>query len=385
MAGIVSYGFGCARPGYYAIYTRTSRYLEWIYNNTQDATYCSRESNLPPLITTTATSTSITRTTAVSPTTTSGSATTRTPIKPFPPPFGFNQYDCGIEGSDALQFPWVAAIYYKNQYFSNGVLISRNLLLTTASSLKLLKHLNELELDNFQIIFGVNNLNDSRSPKIIYKVKSIDFHPNFGEQNVYDYSFALLKLEGNDEEQKIRPICLPEISTGFYDNMKLTNIGWDMKSSAAIRVFELLLKQDFPPLPSFRVPIALPFISYFSYYVYSMAYRFFDYSFNMRSSLIAGFTTLFLWLYWFFRRLSKYKKISSIPTHIYNVPILVGSVYLLILFEIKDFPPIWYTFDAHSIWHLGTIPVPLFWYRFLADEAIYLDSVDASKSESETE
>jgi hypothetical protein len=35
------------------------------------------------------------------------------------------------------------------------------------------------------------------------------------------------------------------------------------------------------------------------------------------------------------------------------------------MFEIKDFPPIFEIFDSHSLWHLATIFVIQRWYRFL--------------------
>jgi hypothetical protein len=37
--------------------------------------------------------------------------------------------------------------------------------------------------------------------------------------------------------------------------------------------------------------------------------------------------------------------------------------WCVITLQLLDFPPFWWTFDAHSLWHLSTVPLPLMWYR----------------------
>lgn len=139
--------------------------------------------------------------------------------------------------------------------------------------------------------------------------------------------------------------------------------------------------------------IGVPFAAFFYYHVHFLHTIYFDYGYNMRVNLVTGITGSLLWLAWcatHYRHRAQLFKPSAYD-HIKRGAMAIVVVNAALSLELIDFQPIWYTFDAHSLWHAATIGFPYYWFkyttinlitnrnllivpiffvRFLADEAI---------------
>jgi len=99
---------------------------------------------------------------------------------------------------------------------------------------------------------------------------------------------------------------------------------------------------------------------YLNYCMYLKIGRF-DYGFNIVVNIVTGSFAGVGWLIWclfVFNKRSYYKKILLF-------------YFLLALFtglEVLDFPPILWTFDAHALWHLSSIPLTFIFYSFVIDD-----------------
>ncbi|KAK2148323.1 hypothetical protein LSH36_502g01026 [Paralvinella palmiformis] len=49
--------------------------------------------------------------------------------------------------------------------------------------------------------------------------------------------------------------------------------------------------------------------------------------------------------------------------HVWRSAVVGLCSSLLLMLELGDFPPLFWVIDAHAIWHAGTIPLPILWYR----------------------
>lgn len=107
-------------------------------------------------------------------------------------------------------------------------------------------------------------------------------------------------------------------------------------------------------------------------HIYYLAAIKFDYGYNMKINIGVGFLNLLGWLLWCWRHW------RTLPHTRKCLAVMVG-INALLLLEVLDFPPIWWTFDAHSLWHAGTVPLGFLWYSFIIDDGKYLAKQENSK------
>ena len=98
-----------------------------------------------------------------------------------------------------------------------------------------------------------------------------------------------------------------------------------------------------------------------------LSFRSFDYSYNMIMNVAIGIANSISWLVLAFVKRKHW--------HMWRIVATVLSTNIFVLLELLDFPPYWWTFDAHSLWHMATVPLPLFLYRFYADESLMLSKM----------
>lgn len=82
----------------------------------------------------------------------------------------------------------------------------------------------------------------------------------------------------------------------------------------------------------------------------------FDYSYNMKANVATGIVTGVGWLTWYFRKRVE----CPYARKMLIFQILAAAALLL---ELNDFPPIFWMFDAHALWHLATVPLTVLFYK----------------------
>ncbi|KZC05343.1 PREDICTED: post-GPI attachment to proteins factor 3 [Dufourea novaeangliae] len=90
-----------------------------------------------------------------------------------------------------------------------------------------------------------------------------------------------------------------------------------------------------------------------------------NYDYNMKFNVVIGFLTFIITMIWWHRNR---KRLS----YIYLIGWFNVLTVLVTILEVADFSPIFWVFDAHSLWHASTAPLTVLLYRFMIADCSYL-------------
>merc|ERR1711865_532215 len=108
----------------------------------------------------------------------------------------------------------------------------------------------------------------------------------------------------------------------------------------------------------------VPIFVFWMYHVLWLSVVKFDYGHNMKVVVSLGVCGSILWMVWFLR----FRKEKPFA---WKIVLATWGPYMLLPFELLDFPPILGLLDAHACWHLGTIPLNFVFCSFIRDNILH--------------
>lgn len=117
---------------------------------------------------------------------------------------------------------------------------------------------------------------------------------------------------------------------------------------------------------AYLTTIGVVFLWFFLSHASYLATNSFDYRYNMIVNISVGIMTVACWLVWGFK-----KYYVDGREYFWRCLLSVALFGITALLEVLDFEPIYFFFDAHSLWHISTVFIPFIWYKFLIDDSYH--------------
>ncbi|XP_066591878.1 transmembrane protease serine 9-like [Prorops nasuta] len=246
IAGIVSWGVGCGRPGYPGVYTRVARYLNWIHTNMKDGCLYVKvvvqiiKSHATKIMRTLCYFTLLTLLLSILADCQGKKEGEKIksffglfgnkPPTPSDPPAEERSCSCscGIRNEESRivggqttrmnEFPWMARLSYLNKFYCGGTLINDRYVLTAAHCVK------GFMWFMIKVTFGEHDRCNEKNPETKFVVRVLSGEFSFLN---FDNDIALLRLnERVPLSDTIRPICLPSLRDNQYVGTKAIASGW---------------------------------------------------------------------------------------------------------------------------------------------------------------